>query len=946
MKHIVLFKSVTKIFLITILFYSCTTLPLQKEEVQVSITDRIPIDKEIRKGVLDNGLTYYIKKNGKPENKVELRLVVNSGSILENETQLGLAHFVEHMGFNGTKHFEKNELVSYLQSIGVEFGHDLNAYTSFDETVYMLPIPTENPELVDKGLLVLEDWAHNMLFTEKDIDDERGVVLEEYRLGRGAQQRMRDKYFPKIFKNSQYAERLPIGKKEIIENFDYETLRNYYQDWYRPDLMAVIAIGDLDIDEMEQKIKDHFGKIEMPANPKERVYFQVPDHDETLISIEKDKEAPYTLIQLMYKDDLYKTDTWNDYRKSVIHNLYNGMMGQRLNELIQSSDPPFFFAYSGYSGLVRTKNAFISYAVVGPDGVEKGLKALLIENERVKQHGFVESELERYKKEYLNNLEQALKEKDKTESKNYAQEYIRNYLEDEPIPGIEAEYNYTKEILPLISIDEINALSVKWIKEHNRVVVITGPDKEEVILPIEDNVSAWLRAVETEVVEAYIDKVSDLPLMQELPTAGQVIDSKEFTEVGVVELTFSNGVKVVLKPTDFKNDEILMKAYSPGGTSLYSDVDAESAERAARVISESGVSGFSKIDLEKLLAGKIVRVFPYINVLNEGLTGNSAPKDLETMLQLVNLYFTKPNSDQEAFQSMIAKDKMLYPNLLLEPRYYYQDKLMRVMADNHPRGEYITTLEDLEEVNFEKTIEVYQDRFADASDFTFFFVGNFDIQSIVPLLATYLGSLPTIDREEQWIDLGIRPPKGIVNEIVKKGQDQKSWVTIVFTGEADYNMQSKFQLQSLGDVLSIKLIEILREEISGVYGVGAYGTMSKIPYQNYMFNVTFPCGPDNVDKLVQAVFGEINKIKENGPTIEDLEKVKETQRINLKENLKKNKYWINQLQSSYKYGEDINNIIQMDKLIEGLTKDDLQSTANMFLRDDKYIKVTLIPENK
>jgi zinc protease len=568
------------IFTIGALFlFLASSLPLFAQDFSAQLTEEIPFDSKVIKGQLDNGLTYYIRPNAKPENKVELRLVINAGSILEDDDQQGLAHFVEHMCFNGTEHFEKNELVSYLQSLGIEFGGDLNAYTSFDETVYMLPVPTEDPEVVDKGLLVLRDWANGVLLTDEEIDKERGVILEELRIGQGAQQRMRDEWFPVVFKNSKYAERLPIGKKDIIESFEYDVIRRYYYEWYRPDLMAVIAIGDLEVEDMKQKIENKFGNIEMLEDYRERKEFEVPDHRETYISVVSDKEAPYTLIQLMYKDDTEETKIWNDYRRDLTEAMYNGMLRARLDELTKLANPPFMFGSTRYSGMVRTKNAYSSFAVVGPEGIENGLKTLLVENARVKQHGFTQSELDRYKEEYLTRMEKQFNERDKTESERYVREYINHFLEAEPSPGIEAEFEFVKNALPAIKLEEVNALAQDWIKDFNRVVVITAPEKEGLVLPTEEEVNEWLAEAEKTNVEAYVDAVSHRPLMENAPAVAAIsVKEKKLNDLGCRRSwNLKMASQSVVKPTDFKNDEILVSAYSFGGTSLYKDEEFKSA---------------------------------------------------------------------------------------------------------------------------------------------------------------------------------------------------------------------------------------------------------------------------------------------------------------------------------------------------------------------------------
>lgn len=798
------------------------TTPILGQEINISgdLNNPLPVDANVRKGTLKNGMTYYIRKNTKPEKRVEMRLVVNVGSLLEDDDQQGLAHFVEHMAFNGTKNFEKNEIVSFLQTIGVEFGADLNAYTSFDETVYILPIPTDDPAIVDKGLLILEDWAHNVTFDKEEIDKERGVVIEEWRLGQGADQRMRDEYFPILFKNSRYAVRLPIGKKEIIETASYDVIKRFYTDWYRPDLMSIIAVGDIDVDEMEAKIKTRFGDIKNPKEGRERTIYSVPDHEQTFVAIENDKEAAFTMIQLFYKADILESTTLKEYRRDAIVQLYNGMLNDRLRELTQSATPPFIFASTSYSGMVRTKSSYTAFAVVGENDIEKGLHALIEENERVRQYGFTNSELERYKKVILNHYEQAFNEKDKTESGSYAREYIGNFLENEPIPGIEYENEAIKALLPGISLEEVNGLASQFITKENRVVVITGPDKEGVVQPTEEEVLAMLDAASQMKISAYEEEDLGEVLMNTIPVTGSVASTSAIDNLGITELTFANGVKAILKPTDFKNDEILMSAYSAGGSSLYSDADYYSADNASDIINQSGVADFSAINLKKLLAGQTVSVSPYISTLSEGFRGNAAPKDLETMLQLIHLYFTNPRKDSVAFQSFIMRNKMLLQNLMSNPQFYYADQSSRIMSQNHPRGGGFPSIEDLDKINFDKAFEVFEERFANAGDFTFFFVGSFTVDEITPMLTQYLGSLPVIERQESWKDLGVRPPKGVVKKVINKGTDPKSMVTINFTGVKPYDKLSNYYLSSLGEILSIKLIEILREDKSGVYGLG------------------------------------------------------------------------------------------------------------------------------
>lgn len=924
----------------------CSIFPATAQEIKISgdLSSEIPFDPNVRKGVLDNGLTYYIRKNSKPEGRVELRLAVNAGSLLEDSTQLGLAHFTEHMAFNGTEHFEKNELIDVLQQAGVKFGAHLNAYTSFDETVYMLTMPTTDTTL-EKGMQILEDWAGAIAFDSSEIDKERGVVIEEWRMGQGAQRRMLDQYLPVLLANSRYAERLPIGTKEVLESFDYETLRRFYENWYRPGLMAVIAVGDINPDSMEMEIKQRFGQLETPAEAPERKQYEVPDQPDTKVAVVTDKEASFNQISLYYKEDSEHYTTLKDYRQVITQQLFTGMLSQRLNELAQQADPPFMNAGAYYGSVVRSKDAYQMFAIVPPGGIERGLKTLLKENQRVKQYGFTQTELDRFKKLMLTQYERAYNERSKTESSRYASEYVNHFLEGEPTPGIAFEYKFMQEYLPGIKLEEINVLAQQWIKDQNRVVVVTAPEKEDVAVPDEDSIRALLKEMEDVEVDPYEDIATAEALMENVPEAGKITDEKQLDKIGVTELTFSNGIKAVLKPTDFKNNEILMTASSPGGYSLYSDSVYFSAANADGIITESGVKEFSKIDLQRYLSDKNASVSPYISSLQEGFNGNATPEDLETMLQLTYLYFTNPREDTAAFQSYVSKNKAIYRNILSNPQYYYYDKVASILSQNHPRGGGYPTVEDWQGVAFGEVQQTYDDRFKDASDFTFFFVGNFEVEKIKSLLATYLGSLPDTDRSEKWKDVGVRPPSGVVKEIVKKGTDPKSMVNITFTGEFDYTRQKAYELNSLIQALNIKLIEKVREEKSGVYSISARADADKYPYEHYSITISYPCAPENVDELTEAVFEQIKQLRQNGPTAADLQKVKEAQRREMETNLKENGFWLHTLENAYFMDQDPAEVLSYEERINQLNAEDLKEVADKYFNMDQYVKVVLYPEN-
>lgn len=919
------------------------------KSASVEIKDAaIPTDPNIRTGKLANGLTYYIRNNGKPEDKVVLRLVVNVGSIVEDDDQQGLAHFMEHMNFNGTKNFKKNELVDYLQSIGVEFGADLNAYTSFDETVYMLPIPSDDEEKLEKGFQIIEDWAFNTLLTEEEINKERGVVLEEYRLGLGAGKRMLGNYLPKIMHNSKYAERLPIGKKDVLENFKPEVLRRFKDDWYRPSLMSVVAVGDVDIDKLEAKIKKHFSSYKAVKNPRERKVFEVPTHKETLIAIEIDKEATFNQVQLLYKDSGFpKADiTESDYRKSMVKNLFSQMINNRLDELGNGEKPPFVNGYTYHGGTwARSKQAYQSFAMTSPTGQLAALKVLLEENARVKKYGFQKGEFERAKKDVMARMDKMLLNKDKTESENYVYEYVNNFLEQEPIPGIEWEHDFHKKALSTISLEEVKSLIKDYLHEDNRVIVLTGAEKEGVVKVTEQEVLDLLAEVEKADIKPYEDKDLGDALMSELPKIGAIIKEVKNEGLGTTTLTLVNGATVTYKKTDFKTDEVIMRAFSYGGTSLYDTETLFKTANANRGLTDAGINGFSKTDLGKLLSGKIARVSPFIGGISEGLTGSSTPKDLETMFQMIYLNFTALNKDEKAFNSYVSKQKAFLGNILSNPNFYFMIEFGKFSNKNNKRFVGFPNAESWDAADYNLAYEKYQERFANAGDFNFYFVGNFDEDKLKAFVKQYIASLPSSEVREEFKDHGFRPLSGSFEKIIKKGTEPKSSVKISFTGETVYNAKEAYLLESLGEILTIKLIEKLREEESGVYGVGARGSMNKFPYASYNFSISFPCGPENVEKLKEAALAELQSVIDNGPTEIDVNKIKESQLLKYKENLKQNKFWLRTLSDADFDKKDRSKIIGQTKEIDAINAEDIQAVAKKYLTKG-YVFGVLYPEDK
>ena len=906
--------------------------------------NELPLDKDVTIGTLENGIKYYIRKNQKPEKRAELYLIVNAGSVSENEKQLGLAHFVEHMAFNGTKNFKKNDLINYLESIGIKFGPELNAYTSFDQTVYMLTVPTDSVEILTKGFLVLEDWAHNQAFEPTEIDKERGVIVEEWRLGRGANMRMLDKQLPILFKDSKYAERLPIGKKEIIESFDHQTLIDFYKDWYRPDLIAVAAVGDFDIKEIEGYIKKHFEKIPYPEQVKQKEFFPIPNHEETYFAIASDKEAVYSTIAVYYKRNPEAVKSLDDYKNELIHQLFYAMLNDRLTELTTMADPPFSYAYTGSSKFVRSADVSFLVSVVKEGGIEKGFDALLTEAERVKDHGFTATELERQKTNQLRMIEKRRDEKDKTESRELMQKFISNYLYDEPIIGIDNQFELYNLIIPQITLEEVNKISAELLKPENRVVLVSVPEKEGVKIPTEVELSKVIEKVSTEKIEAYVDKVQVKPLVDVIPNPSPVVESKQIEELGITEWKLGNGVKVIIKPTDFKNDEIVFSAVSSGGSSLVSDEDFLSANNAASLVQESGIGNFSKTELDKYLTGKIVNVNPYIGYYDEGLNGSTSPKDIETFFQLIYSYFTQPKIDSTAFLSLKSKMKTYLENMSNEPAVAFRDTLDVTLTNYHFRNRPFT-VKMLDEIDLNKSISVYKNRFADASDFTFVFTGNIDLSTFKPLVETYLGGLPSLNRNEQPIDLKYTNIKGEINKEVHKGIEQKSSVAIAFVGDMKWSRKNEHTMESLMDVLNIKLREAVREDKGGTYGIYGYHQIYRIPESHYSININFGCNPERVDELVATVYQVMDSIKTFGPDNSVMTKIKEIQKRQRELNLKKNNFWKGVVSNYIQYNEDPIELLSYNNWVDEITAEDIKQAANQYLNKD-VVKVVLYPEAK
>ena len=908
----------------------------------------IPTDPNVKIGKLANGLVYYIRKNVEPKNRAELYLGNKIGSLQENDDQLGLAHFTEHMAFNGTKDFPKNEIINYLQKAGVRFGADLNAYTGFNQTVYQLPIPTDSAEVFKTGFKILANWAGKITMDGKEIDNERGVIVEEDRQrGKDAGERIRKQLLPFLLGDSRYAQRLPIGTLEVLNNFTHDKIRSFYQDWYRPNLQTVIAVGDFDVNEVEKLIVANFSGLTNPKSERPRVNYTIPDNSQPLIKIATDKEQPYNVAQIIYKQKQGPVKTTADYRNQLVQNMVNSMLGARFAEITQKGNAPFLFAQSAYapyqSGLIWGISALQTTAVAKTAAdLEKAMVAAVAENERMAKFGFTSGEFETVKKKIEAGIEKQFLEKDKTKSAVYVQQYLNNFLIGTAIPSAEYGYELAKTMLKSITLSEVNMAAKGMVTKDNQVVVIQAPDKEKENLPAATAILAALKSAGNGLTP-YIDDTVNKPLIAQAPKAGSIINETKNEKIGVTTLTLSNGVKVVLKPTDFKNDQIIFTSFGKGGASLASNEDFMSAENA-NLIAQSGVGDFNPTQLSKYLAGKTASASAYISDLYQGFSGSAAPKDLETAFQLIYARATNPRKDAEIFNKNISDMKVITANKSSSPTSVFADTVQAVMSNYHKRG-MPTTLADIDKINIDKAFNFYKDRFGDFSGQTFVFVGNFDVEKIKPLLTTYLASLPSLNKNENFVDNGVNPPKGVVTKTVKKGLEDKVTVQMLFHDDYVYNPQNNVMLDALKSSLDIKITERLREKESGVYSPRVSLSIQKEPAAHYYFVISFSCAKANVEKLINAALEEVNAFKQNGVTVEDLQKFKSEELRQEELSLRENGFWLNYLANRVKYGEDLTQVLTNSARINSVTVDDTKAAAQKYLNGNNYIRLVLMPEN-
>ena len=909
----------------------CTTMVAQQS---------LTVDSNVRRGRLANGLTYYIRHNEKPAQRANFYIAQKVGSILEEDDQQGLAHFLEHMAFNGTINFPGKSLLNYMEHNGVKFGENVNAWTSIEQTVYMLTnVPTTNLGLIDSCILILHDWSSFIALEDEEIDKERGVILEEMRQGQSAQMRIYQKMLPEIYPNSPYGHRLPIGTEEVVANFDHDALRAYYHKWYRPDLQGIIIIGDVDVNMVESHLKSIFEDIPAPIDPAERIRFQVADNTEPIVSICTDREETNYSVSVYYKHDVVPNEAKDNigyWLQGYVDQLIATMYNNRMEELTQKANPPFIYGY-GYYGtffISDTKDAWTTSAYAkDKDGIDEAINAIVTENKRMQQYGFTESELDRAKADLQKRIENQYDERDKQETSKYFYPILNHFLSNEPLMGIEDEYTLLGPILPAMPVEAVNKRAKMLIGDDNIVITLTAPEKEDEALPTKAELLAMFEKANATDVVPYEETVSNEPLIATLPVKGSIASKKHDVIFDATVLTLKNGVKVIYKPTSFKEDEVVMAAFSFGGTSVMDQSDPYTLQNINSLAVLGGVGNFSTIELPKVLAGKKASVHPYINAATEGVTGNCSARDLETLLQLTYLYFTSPRSDEEAFQSYLTRTKSMLANIESNPDIAFRDNLIHVLYDNHPLVNRMKA-EDYDKIDYAKALKLYADRFKDANNFIFTFVGNIDPDDFEPKIEQYIGALKTKKNDETWTDkMPVITDKDVSSHYTKAMENPKVTCYMVYNGEMEYNRKNQLTMQVLSDVMDIVYTEKIREDEGGTYGVGVSGDLSNRPKETFSFTIAFNTNKEMYEKLMGIAHAELQNVADNGPRPEDLKKVKEFLIKKHSEDLENNWYWLNSIQTMERDG--YNPMKDYDNIVNGITSDDVAGMAKTVLKGHK-----------
>lgn len=920
-----------------------------KKEKKTDLTAKVPVDKKVRIGKLDNGITYYIRANKKPEGRVQFRLAVNAGSILEDEDQLGLAHFTEHMAFNGTEYYPHNELISKLQAKGVQFGGHVNAYTGFDQTVYYVNMPND-AEMLEMGMKILDGWASKLLMDGKEIDAERGVIIEEWRGRLGAQDRLQKQYWPIMFKGSRYANRIPIGTEEVLLNFQRPTIVRFYEDWYRPDLQAVIIVGDINVDEIEAKVKEYFTDNKMPANPKERPYYNVPDNKEPLVAIATDKEASSANIQMFWKHPQAPKGTVGDYRQMLVRDLAETIINARFADMAEKATAPFLRASGGYGSFLAKLDCAVLTAYPKDNRIEEATAMLLKEMKRVDEHGFLQAELDRAKESLLERYRKAAKELNKTQSNSFADEYTQHYLEGDVIPGIRQEDAYAREFVPEITLEEVNNVVKDWITDENFIYILTAPEKEGYNIPTKDAVLKIVSDSKNVTTEPWVDTYKDEPLFSKDVKETTPVVLSENKVFDYKEYILPNGIRFVVKKTNYKEDEIRMRSFANGGTALYSDKEAYMASNVTGLVTNAGIANFSRTQLSKKLQGKSVSVAPYINGNSQGFNGSCAPKDLETMMQLVDLYYESPRKDKEAFDRDIDNLRTQIRMAAAQPQAKFVKDFIGVVYNNNPRMVALPTEENINSIDFERVHQIYKERFTDAGDQIFIFVGNVSDDNI-KTIANYLSILPVNGKQknEPRVDKDPRIADGVNRSLTLAGTDKQGMVYIMgetrgFVGKGD--LRERIAVSALGEAIQIRTTEVIREKMGETYS--PYGTADyDIDFDgNVSWMFVLQCAPENCESVEKAAIDLIREFIKKGCDRETLTKIKLQLIKEHETSMQENGYWLGHIAGIYTYDENRDAYIeQYEAIVNSLTTQDMKRLAKRYFDLGHYAVGTLKPEN-
>ena len=904
----------------------------------------LKLDPEIVAGQLDNGLTYYVYENDEPEDVAYLRLVVRAGSLQEDEDQQGLAHFVEHMAFNGSTNFDSGEIINFLESIGMEYGPHLNASTGYEETIYYLKIPTDNPANIKKSMMVLADFAGEVSFKEQAFENERKVVVEEWRQSLGSSERQIEKLIQISFENSKYALRNPIGKVDLIKTFDPQRARDFYYEWYRPELMAVIAIGDFEKENIVSLIKEHFSYLTNPTQARPREVYSVPFTSKDSVHFVTDTEETTTWLQVLFNHKAKLFQTQGDYRDELVLGMYLYLLNQRLSEIAMQKDPPFVTAEIYVDQLTPKNTVYaLAFSPLNND-FEHGFEAILTEINRVRQHGFLNSELERIKDDYLSYYQTMYDNRDDLDSALLIEHFIESIVSKETITSIVFDYDLINAILPTITTEDLKTITDQWFLNEGRKIVITAPEKNADSLPTSDDLLSLLNQSSQQKLAVYEeDDLTQRPLLELLPVSSKIIDEKYHQKLDTTEWRLANGVRVILKPTDFKKNSIMFSAQSPGGTSLASDELFVSANIATDVVTYSGVGNFNATELNKKLSGKNLFIEPNISDLSEGMTGSSTIEDLPTFFELIYLYFTAPRFDDDDFENYKNYIREILLDRQLDPDQVFSDLYASKLYDNHYRSRP-WTLELLEEINYEQAFQFYKERFDNAGDFSFYFVGSFDLETIKPLVEKYLGGLPSTLKRENWKDRSADYFSGMHSDTLRMGLEPKSSTSLIYTGPFEYSIRNRLNFGAMERMLNIRLNEVIREKIGGVYSIEAYGWQDKYPKQSYVFNIYFNSDPDKQKKIIEAIEQEIENLKENGFGQTYLDKVNKQMLQEYQEAYKTNDFWLSNLEFYDWIKEPYSNIFSKEQLHQQRTLKEIVNLARKTFIKRNYMVLTHLPE--